>query len=576
MTARTAAVLLAASAAYLTLVWSGAGALGTNYEEAVPYVLTPLDIRDYEPSRGDADAPAFIVASQLPRLAFAPAPDVRWPLLNQPYMTDHLTYGGVGLGALGLDRLAAARLWHALFGLALLWVLFDVARLLGLPTRAALLAVAVTATCLPFTFMYTWARFDESLASWGAVVVLWAALRQARDGRRGWLWLAVLAIGLAVSAKLTALWPLSGLAVAAPLAGWRPPPLRRLALPALAAAPLFAPIVGFAIAGPATANEVSRRLAFLGDLFTTDVIPGTAANLVDYLGNWGGILSGAIRGAAAGAPNFAGWLLIAATLLWLAARTLAAGPVPRRRRLETQMLAYTAVIYVWVVLFFREHRDYQFALLVPLHALAVAAFLDWTAARSLDRRLPGWAAGLLVAAWPLGANLWEQRRLHEDLLRARNAMFHQGVQRASAEWLAAHGVQRPIVVTFYAVGAYELMSGGAVRPVYPFPLLRHAKNGPARQDYADVWRRLLAGGEAPRYAVLPLGENPIEGRHFDEAAIRAALHEVAPGERVATFVNHDGEPLLEIWRVTPPPPGAAPAPAPAARAGALPGRDGAV
>lgn len=552
MTARAGAALVVASAAFLVLVLSAAGKLGANYEEVVPYVLSRLDIRDWDTGTADGPAPRFVVSGQLPRLAFEPTAGMRLPLLNQPYMTDHLSYGGVALAAAGIDRLAAARIWHAAFGLVVLWLLYDVALLCGLARRAALIAVATAATSLPFTFMYTWARFDESLASWSTVVVLWAALRHARDGRTRWVWVGVLAAAVAVSAKLTALWPLIGLAVAGALAGWRPPALRRLALPVLVAAPLFAPIVGFAIGGPATANEVGRRLAFLGDLFSSDVIPGSAANLVDYLGNWGGILSNAIRGAEAGGPNFCGRLLVAATLIWLLWRALVPAPLPRRRRLETGMLAFVAVVFVFVALFFREHRDYQFALLVPLHALAIAAFLEWIAERALDRRVPAWAAGLLVCALPVGSNLWEQVRLHEDLAGARNAMFHQGVQRESAAWLAAHGAQRPVVVTFYAVGTYELLTDGIVQPVYGFPLLRNSKDRRFRPDYAATWRKLLgdAGGD-PRYAVLPLGENPIEATHFDEAAIRDALRQVAQGERVAVFSNQRGDPLLEVWRVTP-------------------------
>jgi hypothetical protein len=61
---------------------------------------------------------------------------------------------------------------------------------------------------------------------------------------------------------------------------------------------------------------------------------------------------------------------------------------------------------------------------------------------------------------------------------------------------------------------------------------------------------LADGGTEARYAMLPLGENPIEAQHFDEPAIRDALSQVAQGERVAVFSNQRGEPLLEVWRVT--------------------------
>ena len=81
-------------------------------------------------------------------------------------------------------------LWHALFGLALLWLLYDVALLLGLGQRARCVAVAIAATSLPVTFMYSWARFDESLPSFGTRrrALGGAALRPRRTTSDGCGW----------------------------------------------------------------------------------------------------------------------------------------------------------------------------------------------------------------------------------------------------------------------------------------------------------------------------------------------------------------------------------------------------
>jgi hypothetical protein len=546
-----AAILMAASATFVWLAAVAARELGANYEEVVAYVLAPLDVRDFGgPASPAGDPPRFVVSTQLPRLAFDPVDGVRLPLLNQPYMTNHLSYGGVLLAALGIEPLWAARSWHALFGVALLWMLYDVGLALALGRRTALMAVVLAATSLPLTFMYTWARFDESLASFGTVAALAAALRYRRDASARWIWVAVLAAALAVSAKLTATWSLAALACAGLIAGWRPPRLSRLVLPVLAAAPLLAPMLGFALAGPATANEVGRRMAFLRDLFGSDVIPGAAANLIDYLGSWGSILSHAMRGAEGHGANVVGWALVTAALVWLVARALAPGAPPRRHRFEVQTLGFLAVIFVLVAMFFREHRDYQFALLVPLCALPMAAFFDWCATRWLDARLPPWLAAILLCSLPVAAQLRDQRLFLADLASARNALFDLHAQRASAQWLVEHQVRRPIVVTYYATGTYELLTRGAVRPVYPFPIFRHSKDGSFVPDYAQVWRDLLA--EEPghdRWALLPLGENPIEARHFDEPAIRAALRAFPGAAPVETFSSRGGAPLLELWRI---------------------------
>jgi hypothetical protein len=544
-------VLMAASAVFLCLVAAAARELGTNYEEAVAYVLAPLDVRDTGGAASPAGtAPRFVVSTQLPRLAFEPRDGVRLPLLNQPYMTDHLSYGGVVLAALGIEPLWAARLWHAVFGVALLWMLYDVGVSLGVGRRTALMAVVLAATGLPLTFMYTWARFDESLASFGTVAVLAAALRYRRDPSTRWIWAATFATALAVSAKLTAIWTLAALAFAGAIAGWRPPPLSRLVLPALAGAPLLAPMFGFAVTGPATTAEVGRRMAFLRDLFSSDVIPGAAANLIEYLGSWGSILSQAMRGAEGHSANVVNCVLLTIALVWLFARALAPGAPLRRHRFETQALTFLAVIFVLVAMFFREHRDYQFALLVPLYALPLATFLDWCARRWIDAWIPAWLAAVVVCAVPLAEQLRDQRLFLVDLASARNAMFDLHAQHESARWLDEQQVQRPIVVTFYATGTYELLTRGTVRPMYPFPMFRHANDGTFVPDYAAVWRQLLA--EEPdrdRWALLPLGENPIEARHFNEPAIRAALRTIPGAEPVQTFSNRRGVPLLELWRI---------------------------
>jgi hypothetical protein len=104
------AALVVASAVYAVLIVTVARHVGAYYEEVVPYVLTPLDIRSPETDDPTARAaPRFVTSPWLPRLAFEPSADVRLPLLNQLYMTDHLSYGGVALAAMGIDSLWAAR-----------------------------------------------------------------------------------------------------------------------------------------------------------------------------------------------------------------------------------------------------------------------------------------------------------------------------------------------------------------------------------------------------------------------------------------------------------------------------------
>ena len=98
--------IVVVSILYLTFIGAVSRRAGANYEEIVPYVLMPLDVRDAAaPAPAVGLPPRLVTSPWLPRLAFEPVDGLRLPLLNQLYMTDHLSYGGVLIAALGLDLL---------------------------------------------------------------------------------------------------------------------------------------------------------------------------------------------------------------------------------------------------------------------------------------------------------------------------------------------------------------------------------------------------------------------------------------------------------------------------------------
>jgi hypothetical protein len=573
--------------------------MGAFYEEVVPYVVDPMDVVTTwapgpEPALrwADGDGPdrvaetRWVVSDSLPRLALQIGAR-RFAILNQVYMTNHLSFFGLALGQLSGDPLYGARFFHALFGVAAIVLVHDIGASL-LTRRAALLGAALAATSFNLVFMFTWARFDESLPSVASLAVLAALLRFARDGRSRWLYAAAIATGVGVSAKITTLWPLGAMLLAAFVANVRRDTgprsaartalrsLRRsqIAVAAALALPWLVPMIAHARFAPGapTSGEALRRLGFLSDLVTTDVVPRTLANMVDYLGSWSSLAAEIVRGPEAPAPSWAGRALVLATLGylgWAAFRRGPAGAPERRTRVETAMLVFIGAIAALVSMFYREHRDYQFVLLVPLFSLAVAHSLDalmTVVGRALPGRAPSCAACAIVAAAPMGAQLADCARFWRDLGHAKNAMLDQRVQRDSAEYLERARI-RPITTTFYAVGQYELLTRGRVRPLHASNLFRNDRRKFSRDELLAIWRRLLAiDCRAPRYVLLPLGSNPVEQRHFDEEGIRAALladsDTYAEGiTRLESFVGRGGEPLLELYRVEgcplgpiPPPP----------------------
>jgi hypothetical protein len=106
-----------------------------------------------------------------------------------------------------------------------------------------------------------------------------------------------------------------------------------------------------------------------------------------------------MRGAEGHGANVVNCVLLTIALVWLFARALAPGAPLRRHRFETQALSFLAVIFVLVAMFFREHRDYQFSLLVPLYALPWATFLDRCARRWIDAWVPAWLAAVLFVLY---------------------------------------------------------------------------------------------------------------------------------------------------------------------------------
>lgn len=585
MNRRPAIVLPGALLVFAALSLAGAARFGLNYEESVAYAPCRLDVaaaidarqepasirytdhRENEPpgSPGSAGGARLVRSETLPRLALE-APFGWIPLLNQIYMTNHLALLGAVIARV-VDPALGPRVLHAIFGLVSLLLLYDVGRA-WLSERARLFAVALASVSATFTFMFTWARFDESLPSVASLASLAFVLRYQRDGRARWIALAALAAGLGISAKLTTLWPLFAMMLAAAIARGPSLPSARALRHIAAALPLallgFVPLIvnGFLHPESPTGSEVARRLALIPQIVTTTALPRAFMSLALYLGAWGSMLRGLILGVEGPTIDLAGRLLLApgcglvlATLVFLAIRAFRAGPSPRRARPEMGMLIFLGALLLLVALFYNEHMDYQFVLTVPLFWLGPGAMLD-ALATSLEARGAGArrAASLVVIPF-LAAGLIEQVRLQSAIDHARNPMVDLHAQRAAAAFLMDRGITRPVDTTFHATAVYEQLSRGEIRPLHVFELFRDRNLSRARLSRA--WAHILAVMERePMYVLLPLGENPVESRHFDEPAIREALLEEAArghggAELVTSFTNRAGDPLIELYKVRP-------------------------
>ncbi|MEI8257089.1 MAG: glycosyltransferase family 39 protein, partial [Deltaproteobacteria bacterium] len=561
---------------FVLLTARGIGMLGVFYEEVVSFTDVPQEIvsrvahegglmrveyadgRERDPSVVAPATPLLVPASMLPHLSVRYRGH-QYPLLDQIYMTNHVAY--LSWCARWISPVWGVRTVHALFGVIGLVLLFVLGRSL-FDSETARTAVVLAPLGLNYTFMFTWARYDESIASVGTLAVLVAVDRYRREGKERFLAVALFLAALTVSGKITALWTLGAAGLAAIVAGKLPrPKLRGSAVGLLTGAVCFLPLILDETRMPGGTNrESARRLAMLHDVFTTDVLWQTALNMAQYLGDWGTILARVLRGPEGGGRVPFRGFIVAACYLHLAWCALAPGESRRRARSETALLIASAVVFVLVGMFYREHRDYQFVLLVPFASLVVARSLVALAARFgvSSPRVRCAAQAAMVVAWA-ALGIREHMLFWNDLANGQNAMLSLAAQRRSAEFLQRRGIVRPVTVTFYAVGQYEFLTDGAVRPLHAFNLFRDPRMDDAH--LASGWRDALAidGGET-HHVLLPLGRNVVEERHFSEGSMRRVLLEqVAPSlggsTLVATFANERGAPVLALYRVGPERPG---------------------
>jgi hypothetical protein len=367
------------------------------------------------------------------------------------------------------------------------------------------------------------------LAAWQGVV--WLA-----HGRRRHLALAALAAGLALYAKLLAVWVVGPLALLLAW-GWlqrrrrcHAPRLDGAAL-ALAAAAFLTPLTPLMLFNAQTGGTLA---ALLGNA-------ATSYYGVDNAALWA---NAAVRLAQVEQSLrgdqfwYLGGLFGNPAAPWLAGAGVVAGLVARPRRMVAPLvlaaLAFAASLATISGLFITHY-----ALLHPFWvATASMGWATWGAGGVWWRRL---AIGVAVAwvALDLSATL----QTHRALAASGGLADHSDASYHLADYLRDHGLAAPIALDWGMDATVRFLSEGAVRPIEIFG---YASPQAPDEDFGPRLAPFLANPDNV-YLLHAPGQTVFHGRR--EAFLALAAAQGLAAELETMFAQRDGTPLYEVWRV---------------------------
>jgi hypothetical protein len=551
-----AAVLL-----YLALTTYQLGLPGLHYDEAREAGVNAMEILTGAPVQAFRGAGVELGGRT-------------WPLMVQDYigaLNVYLALPFLAATGIGVPNL---RLLAVLTGLAALlllertlaeWVAwraedgatagdFSPRRRFSTPVSiSGLLAVTLLAVSPSFIFWSRQGIFVTNLTQPFVLLCLWQGVRWLRSGRGGSLVLAAFAGGLALYAKLLAVWVVGPFALLA--AGWwlwvrtrRPrlaPPLDwRWVFAAVVAflAPL-APLLLFNLRTGGTLASVTGNLG--RSYYGVD-----NANLAGNLPvRWGQLIQ-VLRGDQFW---YLGGVFANPVLPWLAAAAILVGFV-RNWRVMLAPLLLVAAAFCCSLVTISDLFVTHFALLQPLivgvAALGLGAWVEERRAAHFRadgaRSAFGLGAAAMVLVFSTGLDTQSTLRYHQALAATGGLADHSDASYHLAYHLQYNGLGAPIALDWGMDAPVRYLTRGAVTPIEVFGYASPAVVDPG---FAERLGPFLANPDNV-YLLHAPGYEVFHGRRATFLA-EAAARGLAP-LRTATFSQLDGTPLYEIWRATPP------------------------
>jgi hypothetical protein len=534
--------LIAALALYLGLAAWQLGLPGLHYDEAREAGQNAMELLTGAPVTAFRGATVHLFGRDL-------------PLMVQDYigaLKVYLALPILWLTGIGVPNLRALSLLTGLVALLLLeravseW-LDTTGEKPGLARHApihlgALIAVTLAAASPSFVFWSRQGIFVTNLTLPLVLCCLWQGIRWRRLEAEWALITSALMAGLALYAKLLAIW------VVAPFAllmagGWLwarrtgdAPRLRARTLLGAGVAfliPLI-PLILFNVQTGGTLATVAGNLeqSYYG------------VNNLDLLRNLGVRLPQLREVLEGGQFWYLGGIYRNALAPWLALAVTAAGLMAAWRRvLPPLLLAGLAVgLSVFTVSdLFVTHYALLHPLLVGCLGIAAGALLDRTAGASNERAVQI-VLGTAVALW-LALDATASIRYHRALARSGGLADHSDASYDFAYALRYTGIGAPLALDWGMDAPIRYLSEGTVTPIelFSYDSLEAPDSG-----FAERLAPLLANPDVAILLRAP-GQEIFRGR-------RAALEQIVAAhdqrlELEATFAQRDGTPLFELWRV---------------------------
>jgi hypothetical protein len=506
---------------HLAVAWPGVVRRGVIAEEIQPYLRAYPRVLDVDRDRvfvlNDDPHPHFVGTPQWPEVAYQGRTRV-WPLFVRGHQTAIGTYWGIALSpALG-GGVAGVRRSSVLLELALLFLLWGLARRLGLSRTWSTIA-ALGCALSPGLWFFARTGYGFELASRVAMLAtLFVAARPLGERRA----VAVGALfALAVLCRATIVVTMAP-AVLALVMG------KRRTVPAVAAIVIGCTLpillVGVAMRVLPFAEAPGKNLALSASraLVAPQMAAMQLAWVIDPRVVLGPLFGGALSAGAGWVRPLLGGIVAAIAISRWSGNRETAG--------ERMFVCAFLANAVAGALLYAHPRQFQLGMaLEPLFVLALVS------------QLAELRVGTIVAAILLGARVATLSSLMIAERTTDNPMLSGRAQGALADWITAHGLRDDDLVTtsYDHVGLLE--SRGVLRPLHAWRLFR----GAPPEKLVVAWKQILAAHPA-RYVLLTRGHNLEAGPFADDAAVAAALEKAAPIRERTVITGDGGGPVFEL------------------------------
>lgn len=523
------------------------GALGMPAEEVIPHLFGPTRVVVWAEAQGD-DPPGLKMAAPHniePDTGATPSnidgvvtrkvwPVMAWyqgdnvyPILVESWQAAYLSYVAKAASPVLGGGIEGPRRLTLLLGLLSIFCVFALGlRATGPPelerdrVSGAVLGATLLATSVTWLFMCRTAYHIEvappvAVAVATLLVLHGSALRFV---------LAGLIAGLAVSLKVTAAWPIFGVALGLWWAGaWPRQSLKSWAIAVGLALLAVLPILWFLLFADMP-NNVSNKAVLLSDpLGGLARIPTMILLIFSVLGDPLLIMTPLLTGATDVSPHW--WQPVVPAVVYIAAiwhvRKSPDSALPERL-----LLCVFAVICVIGGILYNESNPFQVVfLLLPFYVLVMGRAV-WRLGCWGARFMPRRVALTIVVTATLGLQGYQLAQFNALHDRVGNPMLSMPGQRELADALEEQGIKEPLTMTYNAVGGLEMLSEGRLRPIHLHRVLTSGDTGEGRMARdINTWRLVLTQWQNP--IVVPIGTNMFEGGGFDVAAVRQALDTAA-------------------------------------------------